>query len=333
MKVLIYLPFAAAALLVGWQLLAPEDAVVTERAKAPQAAAPTPTYESMQHIPNRLGLAAPTDGIESLRETEVDGTLEVDAQGNLVISEQLRHLFDYFFTAVGEISFEEAAERIRIYLASQLQDPALGQSLTLLQNYIDYKTALVELEQGFPVVADIAGLRARQDEVQRLRARLFSPEAHAAFFAAEEIYNHFTLERLAILQDPNLTDDDKASMIENLRQSLPDDVQDLLIPQIHQELTVQTEQLLEQGADPSEVRELRLSLVGPEATGRLEDLDQERQQWQQRMDDFSAEREAILSYNGLAEEDKQAAIEELLESRFNANERLRVSSLLDMTAE
>ena len=333
MKVLIYLPFAAAALLVGWQLLAPEEAVVTERAKAPPATAPAPTYESMQHIPNRLGLAAPTDGIESLRETEVDGTLEVDAQGNLVISEQLRHLFDYFFTAVGEISFEEAAERIRIYLASQLQDPALGQSLTLLQNYIDYKTALVELEQGFPVVADIAGLRARQDEVQRLRARLFSPEAHAAFFAAEEIYNHFTLERLAILQDPNLTDDDKAAMIENLRQSLPDDVQDVLIPQIHQELTVQTEQLLEQGADPSEVRELRLSLVGPEATGRLEDLDQERQQWQQRMDDFSAEREAILSYQGLAEDDKQAAIEELLENRFNANERLRVSSLLDMTAE
>jgi len=91
--------------------------------------------------------------------------------------------------------------------------------------------------------------------------------------------------------------------------------------------------LLEQGADPSEVRELRLSLVGPEATGRLEDLDQERQQWQQRMDDFSAEREAILSYQGLAEDDKQAAIEELLENRFNANERLRVSSLLDMTAE
>lgn len=333
MKVLIYLPFVAAALLVGWQLFAPEEPAVTERATAPQKVATAPDQKPIQQPSNRLGLSKPTDGIESLRETEVDGTLEVDAQGNLVISEQLRHLFDYFFTAVGEVSFDEAAERIRLYLASQLQEPALGQALSLLQNYIDYKTALVELEQSFPVVADIAGLREREDEVQRLRARLFSPEAHAAFFAAEEVYNHFTLERLAILQDPNLSEGDKAAMIENLRQSLPDDVQDLLIPQIHQELTVQTEQLLEQGADPSEVRELRMSLVGPEATGRLEDLDQERQQWQQRMDDFSAEREAILSYQGLAEEDKQAAIDELLESRFNANERLRVSSLLDMADE
>ncbi|WP_339651012.1 lipase secretion chaperone [Halopseudomonas pelagia] len=333
MKALIYLPFAAAALLVGWQLLAPEDLIVTEHAKAPQAAAPTPTYQPTQPSSQRLGLFSPTDGIDSLRDTEVDGTLEVDAQGNLVISEQLRYLFDYFFTSVGEISFDEAAERIRIYLASQLQQPALGQAQALLQNYIDYKTELVELEQGFPVVADIAALRAREDQVQRLRARLFSAQAHAAFFAAEEVYNHFTLERLAILQDPNLNDVDKAAMIENLRQSLPEDVQDLLIPQIHQELTVQTEQLLEQGAEPSQVRELRLSLVGPEATGRLEQLDQERQQWQKRMDAFSAEREAILRYHGLAEEDKHAAIEELLESRFSANERVRVSSLLDMAAE
>ncbi len=333
MKALIYLPFAAVALIVGWQLLAPETPVIAERSLSEQAEQPAPAFEPIPLTTARLGLSSPTDGIASLRDTEVDGTLEVDAQGNLVISDQLRYMFDYFFTAVGEVSFDEAAERIRLYLASQLQEPALGQSLTLLQSYIDYKTALVELEQNFPVVADIGGLRQREDEVQRLRARLFSPEAHAAFFASEEIYNHFTLERLAILQDSTLSDDDKAVMIEQLRQSLPEDVQDLLIPQIHQELTVQTEQLLEQGADPSEVRELRLSLVGPEATGRLEDLDLERAQWQQRMDDFLTERDTILSYQGLAEDDRQAAIEELLETRFNDNERVRVASLLDMEAE
>lgn len=333
MKALIYLPLAAAALLVGWQLFAPQDPLVTQREKAPQTTAPAPTYQAMPPSSNRLGMSSPADGIDSLRDTQVDGSLEVDAQGHLVISEQLRYLFDYFFTSVGEISFDEAAERIRIYLASQLQEPALGQSLALLQQYIDYKIALVALEQNFPVVADIAALRTREDEVQRLRARLFSAPAHAAFFAAEEVYNHFTLERLAILQNPNLSDDDQAQMIESLRQSLPEDVQDLLIPQIHQELTVQTEQLLEQGADPSEVRELRLSLVGPEATGRLEELDQERQQWQQRMDNFSAERQAILRYQGLAEEDKQAAIDQLLDSRFNANERVRVTTLLDIAED
>lgn len=333
MKALIYLPFAAVALIVGWQLLAPETPVIAERKLSEQAAEPAPAFKPIPLTTARLGLSSPIDGIDSLRDTEVDGTLEVDAQGNLVISDQLRYLFDYFFSSVGEVSFDEAAERIRLYLASQLQEPALGQSLTLLQNYIDYKTALVELEQRFPVVADISGLRQREDEVQRLRAQLFSPQAHAAFFASEEIYNHFTLERLAILQDPTLSDDDKGVMIEQLRQSLPEDVQDLLIPQIHQELTVQTEQLLEQGADPSEVRELRLSLVGPEATGRLEDLDLERAQWQQRMDDFLTERDTILSYQGLAEDDRQAAIEDLLETRFNDNERVRVASLLDMEAE
>lgn len=333
MKALIYLPLAVAALLIGWQLWVPEEPLVAAREPVPPLTAAQPTYQAMQPSSSRLGLTSPTDGIDSLRDTDVDGSLEVDAQGNLVISEQLRHLFDYFFTSVGEISFDEAAERIRLYLASQLREPALAQSRTLLNNYIDYKTQLVELEQSFPVVADITALRAREDQVQRLRAQLFSAQAHAAFFAAEEVYNHFTLERLAILQDPNLSDDDQALMIESLRQSLPDDVQDLLIPQIHQELTLQTEQLLEQGAPSSEVRELRLSLVGPEATGRLEELDQERQQWQQRMDDFSAERQAILRDQGLAARDRQAAIAELLDSRFNANERVRVASLLELAED
>ena len=51
------------------------------------------------------------------------------------------------------------------------------------------------------------------------------------------------------------------------------------------------------------------------------------------MDDFLTERDTILSYQGLAEDDRQAAIEELLETRFNDNERVRVASLLDMEAE
>lgn len=333
MKALIYLPFVAAAALIGWQLLAPDTRDVVPSTPA-TTQSPAPTTSPTSYRPGeRLGLSTATDGIDSLRETEVDGVLEVDRHGHLVISEQLRYLFDYFFTAVGEVSFGEAAERIRLYLASQLQEPALGEALTLLQNYIDYKTALVDLEQRFPVVADIAGLRAREDEVQRLRARLFSPQAHAAFFASEEIYNQFTLERLAILQDPNLTDEDKAVMIEQLRQGLPEDVQDLLIPQIHQTLTEQTEQLLEQGADEQDIRQLRLSMVGPEATERLESLDQERYEWDQRLTQFDAERQSLLSDASLAEEDRHAAVAALLAERFSRHEQVRVASLLDMDAE
>lgn len=330
MRVVVYTPFFAAALLVGWYVFAPSPAVAPAGAQPSVGQAPQVTPQA----PFRPRLEQPeiTPLADSQQGTEVDGVLGVDANGNLVISEQLRHLFDYFYTTVGEVSFEQASERIRQHLRAQLRQPALDQALSLLADYIAYKTALVELEQAFPVVTDIQALRSRHDAVQRLRASLFSAEAHRAFFAAEEAFDRFTLERLAILHDENIPGTDKAAMIESLREGMPEEMQDLLVPQIHQVLTEQTQALQAAGADAGQIRELRLSLVGPDATGRLEALDVQRQQWQQRVAEFSAEREAIMQHPGLAEADRQRAIEELATQRFAPNERLRLAALLEQSA-
>ena len=332
MKAVIYAPLLISAALLGWYFFGPADeptvpAPRVERPADPQQAdqAVLPVISNAIHQP----ATAPGPAPASLRDTAVDGMLEVDHQGNLLITDQIRHVFDYFFTTVGEESVDSAIARIRHYLASQLPEPAQGQALDLLERYIEYKEELVALEERFPVVADLDDLRAREDAVQRLRAGLFSAEAHAAFFASEEVYNNFTLERLAILQDDGLSAEDKAERVEALRNDLPGAMQDLLVPQIHQQLSQQTRSLQEEGASPEQIQQLRLSLVGPEATGRLEALDRQRQQWQQRLEQFNHEREAILQHPGLADDDKQQAIDSLLQEQFEPNERLRVSSLLD----
>lgn len=329
MKPLIYLPLLLGLGLLGWHLSTP----------TPSPSAPTSTplqAGSEQPATTPLNLTRPATRSTdqhlpaSLRDTEIDGQLEVDAQGNLVITDQLRHLFDYFFSTVGEQSFEQASSAIRDYLASQLREPALAQALDLLDRYIDYKTELVELERRFPMVTELDGLRAREDAVQRLRASLFNAQEHAAFFASEEVYNQFTLERLAILHDPSLDPQDKAERIERLREGLPDELQQLLVPQLHLTLRQQTQQLLDQGAEPEQLRQLRLNLVGPQATERLEALDRQRSEWDQRLSGFNRERQAIISQPGLADSDKQAAIEALLHEQFSEHERLRVSSLLEL---
>ncbi|MFN3580581.1 MAG: lipase secretion chaperone, partial [Pseudomonas sp.] len=328
----IYLPVIAASLLLGWHFFAPQEASSPPPAMVqtqPQSPQPLVTAAA----PSRSVATPPTAGIDSLRDTEVDGDLQTDASGNLIVTEELRHLFDYFYTAVGEIEFDQATARIRQYLASQLRNPALSQANALLDSYIAYKTELVDLESNFPVIADIGMLRDREDAVQRLRATLFTPEAHRAFFATEELYNGFTLERLAILHDANIPEQDKGEMIEALRENLPEEVQAVLIPQIHQTLTEETDRLLAEGAGQADIRQLRLSLVGPEATQRLEQVDHQRAQWQQRLDAFSADKQAILDFQGLADEDKQSAIDELLQERFSSNERLRVATLLDMSED
>lgn len=329
MKPLIYLPLLLGLGLLGWHLSTPTPSPSSLSSKPPQASSEQPATTPLNQ-PRPVTRSTDQNLPASLRDTEIDGQLEVDAQGNLVITDQLRHLFDYFFSTVGEQSFEQASSGIRDYLASQLHEPALAQALDLLDRYIDYKTELVELERRFPMVTELDGLRAREDAVQRLRASLFNAQEHAAFFASEEVYNQFTLERLTILHDPSLDPQDKAERIERLREGLPDELQQLLVPQLHLTLRQQTQQLLEQGAEPEQLRQLRLNLVGPQATERLEALDRQRSEWDQRLSGFNRERQAIISQPGLADSDKQAAIEALLHEQFSEHERLRVSSLLEL---
>lgn len=263
---------------------------------------------------------------DSLRGTEVDGQLQVDADGNLLITDQLRNLFDYYLSANGEETTEQTQARVRQQLTDQLDEPARGQALAIFDQYLGYLQAITKLEQDFPVLDNLDALWAREEAVQRLRASLFDPEVHQAFFAGEEVYNRFTLERLAINRNPDLDADQRAAEIEALRENLPAEMQELLVPQLHQELRRETLALQEQEANPAEIRDLRLNLVGPEATTRLEALDQQRAVWQQRVGDFNRERDNILQQSGVAEQDKQAAVDALLQERFAPNEQLRIAS-------
>lgn len=327
MKTSIIAALFVCALLLGWYTTQPGDQA-TARPKANMtapAATSAPQPASAAHALPKHADNSPA----SLRGTQVDGRLETDYRGHLIVTEELRHLFDYHFTTVGEVTFEQATQRISDYLASRLQQPARSQAQALLDAYVLYKTELVELEATYPVVGDIEELSARAEAVERLRAGLFDPVAHAAFFAAEEVYDRFTLERMAITRDDSLSDLQKAGLIEDLRYGLPGDMQELLIPQIHQTLSSQTAELAASGAAQEDIRQLRMSLVGPQATQRLEALDEQRRHWQQRVEAFTAERQAILDYNGLAEADKQAAVEALTRETFEPAERLRLAGTLD----
>lgn len=325
MKLIIYLPLLTSALLLGWYLFS--DGEASAPAAAPAVAAQDKRINTRATLPPPIAPARLTPAAQeptSLRGTEVDGELLVDARGNLVLTSQVRHLFDYFLSLIGEESSQQARQRIRDHLTAQLDEPARGQALELLETYLDYQYQLVDLEARFPVAEHLEDLLAREQAVQQLRARLFSREAHEAFFAGEEIYNNFTLERLTIQQDPSLSDREKGLAIEALRENLPEEMQQLLVPQIHNDLREQTLALRAAGADETRIRQLRMGMLGPEATERLEELDRSRAEWRERVAAFQQERERILSQPGLADSDRRAAVNALLEEQFTANERLRL---------
>lgn len=290
--------------------------------------APTPRLPG----PSTPAKAQPNPLPASLAGTQVDGRFHVDDAGNLLISEDIRRIFDYFLSTLGEESLASSVQRLRAFIGEQLDAPAESQALALLDQYLDYKRQLVQLERDLPLLADLAALRQRQAAVQALRARIFSVEAHHAFFASEEAYNTFTLERLAIQRNPDLDPSAKAAAIDQLRSSLPDELQAMVASQLQADLRAQVGALQAAGGNAEQVRQLRQQLVGAEATTRLEALDQQRLHWQQRLQAYLKDKARIEASEGLSDSDKVAAIGRLQEEGFNPQERLRLQAATELAA-
>jgi len=269
----------------------------------------------------------------SFAGTTVDGAFRLDADGNLLISEDIRRIFDYFLAAVGEEPLRSSVERLRAYISAQLPASAREQALALLTQYIDYKRELVLLERDLPQLTNLDALRQREAAVKALRARIFDAQTQQAFFAREEAYNQFTLQRLSIQHDSQLDDAGKAAAVDQLRNSLPAEMQDTVLPQLQNELRQQTAQLQAAGAKPEQIRQLRQQLVGAEATQRLEVLDQQRQTWKKRIAQYSSAKAAIENNPGMSASDKRTAIAQLAAENFDEHEQLRLEAAAQLAAQ
>ncbi|UVE19350.1 lipase secretion chaperone [Pseudomonas sp. LS44] len=329
-KLLVLLPITFIAAIAAFLYFPKTPSAPQETAAAPATGletspgapqAPIETAPRIAPLPPKVAPMPP-----SFRGTEIDGRLEVDEAGNLVISQDIRNLFDYFLAAIGEEPMKTSIQRLRDYIAAVLDQPAEDQALVILEQYLQYKRELVLLERDLPVLADLDAIRRRETAAHDLRARVFSPEVHAAFFGQEEAYNRFNLERMAILRDDSLPSDVKGAAIDRLRDSLPDEVKDSVLPSLQGELHARTAELQAQGASPEQIRALRQQLVGNEATVRLEVLDQQRAAWKQRVASYSAEKARIEAEDGLSEADKHATIKRLAEDGFNEQERMRLEA-------
>ena len=304
----------------------PPAATAAQPVAEPATEAATPTIGETRKKATTLALPSSFVG------TEVDGSFRVDADGNLIISEDIRRIFDYFLASIGEESLDASVSRLRNYIDSNLQEPARAHAQTLLDQYLSYKRELVLLERDLPQMVDLDAMRQRESAVQTLRARLFDSETHQAFFAREEGYNRFTLERLAIQHDGKMSAEEKGVAVDRLRASLPEELQDAVLPQLQQELRQNTARLQAEGASAAQIRQMRQQLVGAEATTRLETLDNQRQNWQKRLDDYITAKAKIEANAGLSSSDKRAAIEALAAERFDERERLRLDAAEQLAA-
>ena len=261
----------------------------------------------------------------SLRGTDVDGALPVDADGHLIVAPSVRNFFDYFFIASGERTVAMIRSAIRAEIETRLKAPAKQEALQLLERYLDYRQRGRELAEG----QDIAGdLDARLEEVRELRRSSFGDAVADALFAEEEARDYIALAERQVAGDPTLSEAERDRLLGALEAHLPERERAARTAATGPLRLLREEaERRERGASPEEIRALREEHFGPEAAHRLAELDRRRAEWKQRLRDYRHQREAIEADESLDEESRQSSIAALLAEQFTESERLRVRAL------
>ena len=269
----------------------------------------------------------------SQHDTEIDGRLREDGNGNLIVDIGFRDLFDYFFSALGEKTPEQIALNMEQYFDGALSATAAEQARSLLKRFMAYNRDLSECAASDNTdVYDLHGqslvdyLKAYHAYLADARKRHFGQEISDVFFQNEETYQAYNIARLE-LSLTDLPDEEKQRQIEELRSRLPE-VQQEIIRNHEQvkEFISKEKTWQEEGVSDDELFSRRLSEYGYDAAQRMAALDERNRVWQSRLSDFFKEVDRINATDW-SETDKNGLIEEIKISSFSETERMRVAVL------
>jgi|CXWL01.1.fsa_nt_gi lipase chaperone LimK len=268
----------------------------------------------------------PTPNLElppSLAGTEIDGSVEFDASGQLRPTQSLRRLFDQVLTLVGERSIDDIRALLAQRLDSMTDADGKRQVLAAFERYLRYLQAQADAAPAFLAL----DLPARLVALKDLRRQQLGSEMADAFFADEEAYQEFTLAQRELGETPNLTDNERAARERELIADLPESARTPLLEQRATDAALADGDAIEERtSDPRERERLRSERFGADAAARMQALDQERALWQQRITAYQAERariNAMRIHSGA----RQTMLDEYLAREFDEAEQRRIRSL------
>jgi lipase chaperone LimK len=275
----------------------------------------------------------------SLQGTDVDGEIIIDENQQLVVTEGLRRLFDYFLSALGEEDEATIFARVESYIRSFVPEPAASQAIVIFNQYIDYLKAIPEIEKRYGNLQlqatqngelDLNMLAQQKQDVAKLRQQYFDTQTITAFFGAEDEYDDYSIAMINIEQNKLLSDEQKAAAQQDYISRMPDNMTKANIEQQANlnALMSRTEQLKAQGATPEALYNMRRELVGAAAAGRLAQLDKEDADFDQRFNQYQTQKQ-LLSQNANSTQ-ARAQIEQLEQQLFSVTERKRLAGYAAM---
>ncbi|WP_051085270.1 lipase secretion chaperone [Hahella ganghwensis] len=275
----------------------------------------------------------------SLAGTDIDGQLRSDMAGNLIVSIEVKDFFDYFLNTVGEVTPEQALVEIERLARGHLPPAAAAQALELLDQYLEYKQAALQLMQQPLLPADqqtpeyhLSVLTQSLDQLKQIRRQVMNQEVVDAFFGMEEAYADYTLEKLAIQQNPDLTVEQKQQWLTEKRQQLPRELR--VVDENLENSAVRAREATELLQTSTNEKVLRKELKSLSFSDhQIQDMVehwQAQRQFETRYSEYMKQRELVMS-SGLATKDQEKQVVMLREQFFPTEEELIQARLRDMS--
>lgn len=267
----------------------------------------------------------------SLRDSVLPLSLDVSVDGDLVINKKIQSLFDFYLSALGEESLEVVVARIKQRLELQLASPALDQAYDILTGYLQYLNEVTAIRQQYK--QDVQGEYSLDDVINArklvldARTEFLDPEVIAVFFEQTDQYEEYMLGLAAVTQNSALTREQKQQVKADLDAAAPEWLlaQQQNANQLN-EYRNQYQELKSQGATEDELRDFTQQQFSPEVAERLVELEEQRQQWQLRLNEYRDELNGIITTD-MDEQQRQEQTEQLRELYFSEQEIKRVRAL------
>ncbi|MBF0117429.1 MAG: hypothetical protein HQK79_01220 [Desulfobacterales bacterium] len=273
----------------------------------------------------------------ALSDTKVDGVLRADSNGKLIINRDIRHVFDYFLSARSQESLDTIISRIKNHINNSLPSEAAKQATEILNSYIAYQNDLKKFEPSVTLEGNkdqyISELKKTFQERMDLRRKNMGDKIADVFFAEEESYDNFNLQNLEIQTNDALSKKEKDDKIKVLEDQLPEELKERY-KRKREEAYVESEinELFKNEGNEQKIHQLRESVYGKEAADRLGQLDKQRKEWQNRVEEYQKSKDTILGSSDLSNENKQTKIKEL-EKNFNGTELIELEILEKIRAQ
>ncbi|MFC4260775.1 lipase secretion chaperone [Marinobacter lacisalsi] len=321
-------------LLGGWMLWPDSPEPAPSWASSDDSGRPTQTIASQWQEPD-TNLASPqgtgvADSQPSADDAEAPdaeisldrlqhalANIGIDENGDLVLDEIALASLRQAFRGL-ENAGPETLNELKLYVEAGLAGETGSQAARILGDYINYRKALAAAEADWGKLDDL-GPRQKLERAIDLRRQHMDPLAASQLFAGEDAHQRYLIAMEEVRADPDLTGEQRQQALTRLREDLHSGA--LLVDgkgtDAVEKLRSERQKWESMGLSDETQDYLKQQTLGLVAARDLAGTD--TQDWQNRYDQFSQQRNTILNA-GLTEDEKARQVESLMATYFTEEE-------------